>query len=49
MAELLKSAIGQFNLKPLLVFQDRVPSVLNGGLCEHLQLFGLPPSGRFCH
>jgi hypothetical protein len=33
MAELLdKQLAGQFNLKPLLVFADRVPSVLNGGL-----------------
>jgi hypothetical protein len=33
MAELLdKQLAASFNLKPLLVFQDRVPSVLNGGL-----------------
>jgi hypothetical protein len=33
MAELLdKQLAGQFNMKPLLVFADRVPSVLNGGL-----------------
>jgi hypothetical protein len=33
MAELLdKQLAGQFHLKPLLVFADRVPSVLNGGL-----------------
>jgi hypothetical protein len=33
MAELLdKQLAAQFNLKPLLVFADRVPSVLNGGL-----------------
>jgi hypothetical protein len=31
MAELLdKQLASQFNMKPLLVFADRVPSVLNG-------------------
>jgi hypothetical protein len=40
MAELLdKQLAASFNLKPLLVFQDRVPSVLNGGLLRTPLIF----------